>query len=102
TTLAALIEEINRSQPDHIVTIEDPVEFVFQDQKSLINQREVGIDSNDFHAALRSALRQDPDVILIGELRDLETVDIAMHAAETDHLVLGTLHPIDDHETINR
>jgi len=102
TTLAAIVEEINRSQPDHILTIEDPTEFVFTDQMSVINQREVGIDSNEFHAALRAALRQDPDVILIGELRDLETVEIAMHAAETGHLVLGTLHTIDAHETINR
>jgi twitching motility protein PilT len=102
TTLASLIEEINRSQPDHILTIEDPTEFVFTDQLSVINQREVGIDSNEFHTALRAALRQDPDVILIGELRDLETVEIAMHAAETGHLVLGTLHTIDANETINR
>ena len=102
TTLAAIIEEINRSFPHHILTIEDPTEFVFTDQRSVINQREVGIDSNDFHNALRAALRQDPDVILIGELRDLETVEIALHAAETGHLVLGTLHTIDAHETINR
>ncbi len=102
TTLAAMVEEINRTQPDHILTIEDPTEFVFTDRMSVINQREVGIDSNEFHAALRAALRQDPDVILIGELRDLETVEIAMHAAETGHLVLGTLHTIDAHETINR
>lgn len=102
TTLAAIVEEINRTQPDHILTIEDPTEFVFTDQMSVINQREVGIDSNEFHNALRAALRQDPDVILIGELRDLETVEIAMHAAETGHLVLGTLHTIDAHETINR
>lgn len=102
TTLASIIEEINRSLPHHILTIEDPTEFVFTDQRSVVNQREVGIDSNDFHAALRAALRQDPDVILIGELRDLETVEIAMHAAETGHLVLGTLHTIDAHETINR
>lgn len=102
TTLASIIEEINRTLPHHILTIEDPTEFVFTDQKAVVNQREVGIDSNDFHAALRAALRQDPDVILIGELRDLETVEIALHAAETGHLVLGTLHTIDAHETINR
>ena len=84
------------------MTIEDPIEYTFKDDKSIINQREVGIDSNDFHNALRAALRQDPDVILIGELRDLETVEIALHAAETGHLVLGTLHTIDAHETINR
>ncbi|MFZ5480995.1 MAG: type IV pilus twitching motility protein PilT [Myxococcota bacterium] len=102
TTLAAIIEEINRTLPHHILTIEDPVEFVFQDKMCIINQREVGIDAKNFHNALRAALRQDPDVILIGELRDLETVEIALHAAETGHLVLGTLHTIDAHETINR
>ncbi|MFN7146077.1 MAG: type IV pilus twitching motility protein PilT [Myxococcota bacterium] len=102
TTLAAIIEEINRTLPHHILTIEDPIEFVFSDQRCVVNQREVGLDAVNFHAALRSALRQDPDVILIGELRDLETVEIAMHAAETGHLVLGTLHTIDAHETINR
>jgi twitching motility protein PilT len=102
TTLAAIIEEINRTLPHHILTIEDPIEFVFTDQKCMVNQREVGLDAPNFHQALRAALRQDPDVILIGELRDLETVEIAMHAAETGHLVLGTLHTIDAHETINR
>lgn len=102
TTLASIIEEINRNLPHHILTIEDPIEFVFTDQKSIVNQREVGLDATNYHAALRAALRQDPDVILIGELRDLETVEIAMHAAETGHLVLGTLHTIDAHETINR
>jgi twitching motility protein PilT len=102
TTLASIIEEINRTLPHHILTIEDPIEFVFTDQRCVVNQREVGLDASNFHAALRAALRQDPDVILIGELRDLETVEIAMHAAETGHLVLGTLHTIDAHETINR
>lgn len=102
TTLAALIEEMNRSVPHHIVTIEDPVEFLFQDRMCVINQREIGIDALTFDAALRAALRQDPDVILIGELRDLETTEIAMHAAETGHLVLGTLHTIDAYETVNR
>jgi twitching motility protein PilT len=102
TTLAAIIEEINATQPHHILTIEDPVEFVFSDKMSVINQREVGIDSSDFKQALRAALRQDPDVILVGELRDLETVEIALSAAETGHLVLGTLHTIDAHESINR
>lgn len=102
TTLAALIEEINRTCPYHILTIEDPTEFLFTDQMSVINQREVGIDTQEFTSALRAGLRQDPDVILIGELRDHETVEIAMHAAETGHLVLGTLHTIDAHETINR
>jgi twitching motility protein PilT len=102
TTLAAMIEEINRTLPHHILTIEDPVEFMFQDKKCVINQREIGVDSNNFHNALRAALRQDPDVILIGELRDKETVDIALAAAETGHLVLGTLHTIDAVESINR
>lgn len=102
TTLAALLEEINRTLPHHILTIEDPVEFVFQDRVGVVNQREVGIDAPTFHQALRAALRQDPDVILIGELRDLETVEIAMQAAETGHLVLATMHTIDAHETINR
>ena len=102
TTLASIIEEINRTLPHHILTIEDPIEFVFTDAKCVVNQREVGLDAQNFHAALRAALRQDPDVILIGELRDLETVEIAMHAAETGHLVLGTLHTIDAHEAINR
>ncbi len=102
TTLASIIEEINRSHPHHILTIEDPTEFVFTDQKCVVNQREVGIDTAEFHSALRAALRQDPDVIFIGELRDLETVEIALQAAETGHLLLGTLHTIDAHETINR
>lgn len=102
TTLAAIIEEINRTYSHHILTIEDPTEFIFVDQKCVVNQREMGIDSAEFHSALRAALRQDPDVIFIGELRDLETVEIALQAAETGHLVLGTLHTIDAHETINR
>ena len=102
TTLAAIIEEINLRHTHHILTIEDPIEFVFQDKKCVVNQREMGIDSNNFSTALRAALRQDPDVILVGELRDLETAEIALHAAETGHLVLGTLHTIDAHETINR
>lgn len=102
TTLAALIEEINRSSAHHIVTIEDPIEFSFQDKKAVINQREVGVDTLSFASALRSALRQDPDVILVGELRDLETVEIAMAAAETGHLVLATLHTLDAPEAINR
>jgi twitching motility protein PilT len=102
TTLAAMIEEVNRNLPHHIMTIEDPVEFLFQDKKALINQREVGVDSITFHQALRAALRQDPDVILVGEMRDKETVDIALSAAETGHLVLGTLHTIDAVESINR
>lgn len=102
TTLAAIIEEINRSLPHHILTIEDPIEFTFRDRRSVINQREVGVDSADFESALRSALRQDPDAILVGELRDKETVEIALQAAETGHLVLGTLHTLDAAESINR
>jgi len=102
TTLAAIIEEINRGSPHHIVTIEDPIEFSFQDRKAVINQREVGVDTLSFASALRSAMRQDPDVILVGELRDLETVEIALSAAETGHLVLATLHTLDAPESINR
>ena len=102
TTLAAMIEEVNRSVAHHILTIEDPIEFTFRDRRSVINQREVGVDSKDFKSALRSALRQDPDVILVGELRDQETVEIALEAAETGHLVMGTLHTIDAPESINR
>ena len=102
TTLAAMIEEINRSVRHHIMTIEDPIEYTYRDRKSLINQREVGVDSASFASALRAALRQDPDVILVGELRDLETVEIALSAAETGHLVLGTLHTLDAPESINR
>ncbi len=102
TTLAALIEEINRSLPHHILTIEDPIEFSFVDKRSVINQREVGNDSKSFHSALRAALRQDPDVILLGELRDRETMEIAISAAETGHLVLGTLHTLNATEAISR
>ena len=102
TTLAAIVEEINRNHPHHIVTIEDPIEFSFQDKRSMINQREIGVDTLSFATALRAAMRQDPDVILVGELRDMETVEIAMAAAETGHLVLATLHTLDAPETINR
>ena len=102
TTLAAIIEEINRTSAHHIVTIEDPIEFSFTDRKSVINQREVGVDTLSFTSALRSAMRQDPDVVLVGELRDLETVEIALAAAETGHLVLSTLHTLDAPESINR
>jgi twitching motility protein PilT len=102
TTLASIVEEINRKQARHIVTIEDPIEFVFTDARSLINQREVGADTLNFSNALRAAMRQDPDVILVGELRDKETVEIALSAAETGHLVLSTLHTLDAAETINR
>ena len=102
TTLASIIEEINRHHAHHILTIEDPIEFSFKDQRSIINQREVGADSLSFKDALRAALRQDPDVILIGELRDRETMEIAMTAAETGHLVLGTLHTINAPDAIQR
>jgi len=102
TTLAAIIEEINRNHAHHILTIEDPIEFSFTDQRSVVNQREIGADSASFHDALRAALRQDPDVILVGELRDKETMEIAMTAAETGHLVLGTLHTINAPEAIQR
>ena len=102
TTLAALIEEINRTQQSHILTIEDPIEFTFRDKRSVINQREVGTDTKSFLSALRSALRQDPDVILVGELRDKDTMEIALSAAETGHLVLATLHTINATEALER
>jgi twitching motility protein PilT len=102
TTLAAMIDAINGSRTAHVMTIEDPIEFLHRDKKSLINQREVDIDTKSFGAALRSALRQDPDVILVGEMRDLETVETAITAAETGHLVMSTLHTMDATETINR
>jgi twitching motility protein PilT len=102
STLAALVGEINRTHKRHILTIEDPIEFVHQDIKSSVSQREIGPDTGDFAVALRAALRQDPDVILVGEIRDRETVDIALKAAETGHLVLSTLHTTDAPKTINR
>jgi twitching motility protein PilT len=102
TTLAALIDYINRNKSKHILTIEDPIEYVIRDRKSLITQRELGSDTDSFATALRAALRQDPDVILIGEMRDLDTINIALLAAETGHLVLSTLHTGDASETINR
>jgi twitching motility protein PilT len=102
TTLAAMIDFINRTKPVHIVTIEDPIEVMHRDEVASINQREVGNDTQDFLGALRAALRQDPDVILIGEMRDTETVRAAIAAAETGHLVLSTLHTIDATETVNR
>ena len=102
TTLAAIIDYINASRYDHILTIEDPIEFVHTSNKSLINQREVHRDTYSFAAALRSALREDPDVVLVGELRDLETIRLAMTAAETGHLVFGTLHTNSATKTINR
>jgi twitching motility protein PilT len=102
TTLAAMIDYINSQRTVHIVTIEDPIEFLHRDKKSIVNQREVGFDTESYGSALKSALRQDPDVILVGEMRDHETVETALHAAETGHLVLSTLHTIDAQETINR
>jgi twitching motility protein PilT len=102
TTLAAMIDYINKTKPVHIVTIEDPIEVIHRDEMASINQREVGNDTRDFLAALRAALRQDPDVILIGEMRDTETVRAAIAAAETGHLVMSTLHTVDATETVNR
>ncbi len=102
TTLAAMIDYINSNRHDHILTIEDPIEFVHQNKQCLINQREVHRDTHSFNAALRSALREDPDVILVGELRDLETIRLAMTAAETGHLVFGTLHTTSAPKTIDR
>ncbi len=102
TTLAALIDHINRTRAAHVMTVEDPVEFLHHDQKSLVNQREVSVDTRSFAHALRSALRQDPDVILVGEMRDYETVETGLLAAETGHLVFSTLHTLDATETINR
>ena len=102
TTLAAMVDYINTSRAAHIVTIEDPIEYAFKDRRSVINQREVGFDTTSFARALRASLRQDPDVILVGEMRDLETTEIALTAAETGHLVLSTLHTVDAVETINR
>jgi len=102
TTLAAMLDFMNRGRNDHIVTIEDPVEFVHEDKKCVISQREIGQDSTSFAQALRAALRQDPDIILVGEMRDAETMEVALHAAETGHLVLSTLHTLNATETINR
>lgn len=102
TTLASLIDLINRTRPCHIITIEDPVEFVHQHRTAMINQREVGTDASGFSDALRGALRQDPDVILLGEMRDLETISIALTAAETGHLVFGTLHTQDAPSSVDR
>ncbi|MBI4482269.1 MAG: type IV pilus twitching motility protein PilT [Acidobacteria bacterium] len=102
TTLACLIDYINQNRNSHIITVEDPVEFVHNDKKSIISQREISLDALSFAAALRSALRQDPDVILVGEMRDLETIETALLAAETGHLVFSTLHTLDAPETINR
>jgi len=102
TTLAAMIDHINAVETNHIMTIEDPIEFLIRDKRSIVNQREVGVDTMSFSQALKSALRQDPDVILVGEMRDLETIETALTAAETGHLVMSTLHTLDATETINR
>lgn len=102
TTLAALINDINTERPDHIITVEDPVEFLHKDKRAIVTQREIGHDTLSFANALRGALRQDPDVILIGEMRDAETVRTALASAETGHLVFSTLHTVDAVETLNR
>ena len=102
TTLAAMVDHINNHRNCHIITIEDPIEYVHRDKKSVMNQREVGVDTDSFAGALRAALRQDPDVILVGEMRDLETIETALLAAETGHLVMSTLHTLDATESIVR
>jgi twitching motility protein PilT len=102
TSLAAMIDYINTNRTCHIMTIEDPIEFLIRDRRSLVNQREIGVDTQSFANALRAALRQDPDVILVGEMRDFETIETALTAAETGHLVMSTLHTLDATETINR
>jgi twitching motility protein PilT len=102
TTLAAMVDHVNRNRTDHIITIEDPIEFVHQNKKCLINQREVGIHTQSFKRALRAALREDPDIVLVGEMRDLETVAIAIETAETGHLVFGTLHTSTAPSTVDR
>lgn len=102
TTLAAMVDHINRTRRDHIITIEDPIEFVHQDNQCLINQREVGGHTESFKSALRAALREDPDIVLVGEMRDLETIEIAIETAETGHLVLGTLHTTTAPSTVDR
>jgi twitching motility protein PilT len=102
TTLAAMIDHINANETNHIMTIEDPIEFLIRDKRSIVNQREVGVDTVSFSQALKSALRQDPDVILVGEMRDLETIRLALTAAETGHLVFGTLHTSSAAKTIDR
>ena len=102
TTLAAMIDHMNTHRIEHIMTIEDPIEFLHRDKKSIVNQREIDVDTKTFSMALRSAMRQDPDVILVGEMRDYETIETALLAAETGHLVLSTLHTLDATETVNR
>jgi twitching motility protein PilT len=102
TTIAAMLDYINYREPLHILTIEDPIEFTFTDRKAYINQREIGLDTRDWHKALKDAVRQDPDVILVGELRDIETFEAAVNSAETGHLVFGTIHASSAPTTINR
>jgi twitching motility protein PilT len=102
TTLAAIVDEANKTRKDHILTVEDPIEFVHRSQKSIINHREVGSHTKSFSAALRGALREDPDIIMVGEMRDLETISLAMEAAMTGHLVFGTLHTINAMKTVDR
>ncbi len=102
TTLAAMVKEINETSKKNLITIEDPIEFLHQDKKSIINQREIGSDTKSYHEALKHILRQDPDIILVGEIRDAITMDIALKAADTGHLVLSTLHTVDATQTINR
>jgi twitching motility protein PilT len=102
TTLAAMIDHVNNTRSSHIMTVEDPIEYLHRDHRSIVNQREVAVDTVGFAGALRAALRQDPDVILVGEMRDHETIETAISAAETGHLVFSTLHTLDATETINR
>src|SRR4030095_11265900 len=102
TTLAAMIDHINQTRNEHIMTVEDPIEFLHRDKKSIVNQREVDVDTKGFSLALRRALRQDPAVILVVEMRDYETIETALTAAETGHLVFSTLHTLDATETVNR
>jgi twitching motility protein PilT len=102
STLAAIIDLINENRAEHILTIEDPIEFVYTEDKALINQREVGVDVADFKIAMKHAVRQDPDIMLVGEMRDMETFETAMHAAETGHLVFGTIHASSAPSTIGR
>ncbi len=102
TSLAAMVDHINQTRATHVITIEDPIEYLHKDNLSIVTQREIGVDTRSFAYALRSALRQDPDVVLVGEMRDMETIETALHAAETGHLVFSTLHTLDATETINR
>src|SRR5204863_2971272 len=102
TTLAAMIDEINRTRPDHIMTIEDPIEFLHSHKRCVVNQREIGSDATGFGSALRGALREDPDVILLGEMRDLETISLALTAAETGQLVFATLHTSSAPKSVDR